>query len=459
MLKPIWRNARHIHDAAVRFYAEVREVGPACAATAGVESASFGVIGVRRRGEGGGLRSRSRASLSPVEIDGECAVGRCLRRALRRGTFPARWRCASTRGRRAVCGGRRSSPGASRRDVSSRGRVGGFLGRGRGCPRVRSRARCSVRLSASRSDVSGARAGRRWLLWWRFGHRSRQGSSALSLSSAICGTSRLRRYGTRQLGASRILDDLGLDRLESVGNELVAFLLRWWWIFIPLALLVAIAAVTLTARLIAAPVLRRLKKQSHRHRSTRCLLIRSASTVPVRLIDVGYSFPGSVSPALAGLSLSVGPGELVAVVGANGSGKSTLIRLLAGTAPTSGSISRPGPPGMGRPGGTGLISNAPKRKCWGYGFGMTWCGASPRATTRTCPTCSISSVSPGSRIVRPQRCPAASCSVLRSPECWRAAAIASWAPTRIVAARMAADDPTLPAPRARRRSRGCPCHP
>ena len=45
-------------------------------------------------------------------------------------------------------------------------------------------------------------------------------------------------------------------------------------------------------------------------------------------IAVGKSFPGV--QALAGVSLSVAPGEVVSVVGENGAGKSTLMKILAG---------------------------------------------------------------------------------------------------------------------------------
>jgi energy-coupling factor transport system ATP-binding protein len=54
---------------------------------------------------------------------------------------------------------------------------------------------------------------------------------------------------------------------------------------------------------------------------------------PAPLLDVRglrYVYPGASVDALAGLSLAVGAGEFVAVVGANGSGKSTLARLLGG---------------------------------------------------------------------------------------------------------------------------------
>lgn len=49
--------------------------------------------------------------------------------------------------------------------------------------------------------------------------------------------------------------------------------------------------------------------------------------------DVSFRYPGAHTPALVGLSLTIQPGERVALVGPNGAGKSTFIKLVAGLEP------------------------------------------------------------------------------------------------------------------------------
>jgi len=55
----------------------------------------------------------------------------------------------------------------------------------------------------------------------------------------------------------------------------------------------------------------------------------------IELNRVSFSYPGRTEPVLKDASLSIKPGEKVAIVGASGSGKSTLLHLMAGLYPTT----------------------------------------------------------------------------------------------------------------------------
>ena len=87
--------------------------------------------------------------------------------------------------------------------------------------------------------------------------------------------------------------------------------------------------------------------------------------VPVRLDDVRFRYPGTSRDAMGPLTMRVDPGEHVAITGANGSGKTTLMLMLAGRAPSAGTIDRPGAVGLGQTGGTAVIMQHPESQVLG----------------------------------------------------------------------------------------------
>src|SRR5512133_2164057 len=53
----------------------------------------------------------------------------------------------------------------------------------------------------------------------------------------------------------------------------------------------------------------------------------------IRIEALSFTYEDSKTPAIEGLCLHAGPGQIIGVAGAEGSGRSTLFRLLNGTAP------------------------------------------------------------------------------------------------------------------------------
>lgn len=65
----------------------------------------------------------------------------------------------------------------------------------------------------------------------------------------------------------------------------------------------------------------------------------SKGALEIDLHDVSFVYPSSSEPVVRDFSVSIEPGETIAIVGENGAGKSTLFRLISGLyLPTSGSV-------------------------------------------------------------------------------------------------------------------------
>jgi NitT/TauT family transport system ATP-binding protein len=89
--------------------------------------------------------------------------------------------------------------------------------------------------------------------------------------------------------------------------------------------------------------------------------------ITIEGLSVAFRMPSGTLNALDGLSGSVAPGEMVAVIGPNGCGKSTLLRVIAGLlAPSAGRIGLgpDGSPPQAGDGRIGLVFQLPRLLGW-----------------------------------------------------------------------------------------------
>jgi energy-coupling factor transport system ATP-binding protein len=141
--------------------------------------------------------------------------------------------------------------------------------------------------------------------------------------------------------------------------------LQYWPVLIMIYSVFSIMLVSLVGWWALSRVLDRLRVIPDVHKLDTPPDAGPVAPLPVRLIDARFRYPGADHDALRPLTVSIDPGEHIAVTGANGSGKTTLMLLLAGRPPTSGAIERPGSVGLGQAGGTAVVMQHPESQVLG----------------------------------------------------------------------------------------------
>ena len=82
-----------------------------------------------------------------------------------------------------------------------------------------------------------------------------------------------------------------------------------------------------------------LELENHWGRESQGSPLAEETPMTVELRDVSYTYPGSETPTLSHINLTLQPGEKIALLGLNGAGKTTLVKLICGFyQPTEGQI-------------------------------------------------------------------------------------------------------------------------
>lgn len=168
-------------------------------------------------------------------------------------------------------------------------------------------------------------------------------------------------------GTARVLERIpGMEQVAQRLQADFATMLDYWPLLILAVGILSITFVSLVGWWALSRVLSRLFGVPDVHKlDAPADDAPAAAPVPVRLRDVRFRYPGADHDALGPVSLSIEPGEHVAITGANGSGKTTLMLLLAGRQPTAGVIERPGGVGLGHVGGTAVVMQHPESQVLG----------------------------------------------------------------------------------------------
>lgn len=169
-------------------------------------------------------------------------------------------------------------------------------------------------------------------------------------------------------GVAAAMARIPLPEFQRAAQDLNGFLgvlLHYWQWLILAQMTIGVMIVSLLGWWALSRVLHRLRGVPDVHKLDLLAESGPVAPVPVRLDQVRFRYPQSDHDALGPVSLEVVAGEHVAITGANGSGKTTLMLLLAGRAPTAGTVERPGAVGLGAPGGTAVVMQHPESQVLG----------------------------------------------------------------------------------------------
>lgn len=160
--------------------------------------------------------------------------------------------------------------------------------------------------------------------------------------------------------------------LADVLDQVVSAAARAWWVWLFVLVAVAVPVAMLVVWWLLSAVLARLDRLAAPQVADSLdnpVPDRDPAPLPVDLVDVSFRYSDAGPDALTGIDLHLDRGQFVVVVGQNGSGKSTLGRVLAGAAVTGGAVRRPGGVGLGRFGGTALLTQRPETQVLGNTVG------------------------------------------------------------------------------------------
>ncbi|ODR10233.1 cobalt ABC transporter ATP-binding protein [Mycolicibacillus koreensis] len=162
---------------------------------------------------------------------------------------------------------------------------------------------------------------------------------------------------------------MGLEPAAGGLQRFFTVALEYWPVLLLVHGVISIVGVSLVGWWALSRVLERLRGVPDVHKLDAPAESGPIGPVPVRFTDVRYRYPHTDRDALRPVSLSIDPGDHLAVTGPNGAGKTTLMLILAGRQPTAGQVDRPGAVGLGKPGGTAVVLQHPESQVLGTRVG------------------------------------------------------------------------------------------